>query len=53
MIRASKGNCLVKFKITDAENKAVLQMQPRNNAVDPAAFIRELNNMPQIDYKLN
>lgn len=53
MIRASKGNCLVKFKITDKENKTVLQMQPRNSAVDPAAFIRELKSMPQIEYKLN
>ena len=49
----SKGNCLVKFKITDTENKTVLQMQPRNSAVDPAAFIRELKSMPQIEYKLN
>ena len=53
MIKMKKGKCLVKFRIEDPGNKAVLHMQPRNNAVDPANFIRELNQIPEIDYKIN
>jgi len=53
IVKIKKGKCLVKFRIEDAGNKAVLHMHPRNNAVDPASFIRELNQMPEIDYKIN
>ena len=53
MIRAKSGNCLVKFRIEDQKNKAYLHMQPRNNAVDAAYFIRALKKLPEISYKLN
>ncbi len=53
MIKAKSGNCLVKIRIEDTLNKAYLHMQPRNNAVDPAYFIRELKKLPEIGYKLN
>ncbi|MBE9484632.1 MAG: DNA polymerase III subunit alpha [Bacteroidetes bacterium] len=53
MIKAKSGNCLVKIRIEDTVNKAYLHMQPRNNAVDPAYFIRELKRLPEIGYKLN
>jgi len=53
ILKLKKGNCLVKFRIADAENKAVLHMQPRNNAVDPATFIREMKSIPEIEYKIN
>ncbi len=53
MIKAKSGNCLIKIKVKDPENKTSLHMQPRNNAVDPAYFIRELKQLPEIEYKLN
>ena len=53
MMKSGKGSCKVKFKIEDPEEKSCITMQPRNNAVDPAAFIRELDQIPELAYKLN
>jgi DNA polymerase-3 subunit alpha len=53
MIKAKKGDCQVKIRIDDPGSKTSLMMQPRNNSVNPAAFIRELRQMPGIEYKLN
>lgn len=53
MMKVKKGNCRLKFRLEDHESKSVLYMHPRNNAVDPAAFIKELSKIPAIDYKLN
>jgi len=53
IMKSGKGNCKVKFRIEDAEEKACITMQPRNNAVDPASFIKELDQMPELVYKLN
>jgi DNA polymerase-3 subunit alpha len=53
MIKMKKGKCMVKIRIEDLQSKAVLHMQPRNHAVDPTNFIRELNQIPEIEYKIN
>ena len=53
MIKAKSGNCHVKIRIEDSESKTSLLMQPRNNAVNPVVFLRELNKLPDIEYKLN
>ena len=53
IIKTKKGNCLVKFRIEDHESKTSLMMQPRNNAVNPVYFIRELGRIPDIAYKIN
>ena len=52
LIKSKSGKCLVKFKIMNNGNKGIT-MHPRNNAVDPATFIRELKALPGIDYKIN
>ena len=53
MLKKKKGSCMVKFRIDDPESKMVLHMQPRNNAVDPATFIRELKHIPELEFKIN
>jgi DNA polymerase-3 subunit alpha len=53
IIRSSKGECQLKFRIEDIENRASLMMQPRNNSVDPVRFLHELRQMPQLTFKLN
>ncbi|MEN8225467.1 MAG: DNA polymerase III subunit alpha [Bacteroidota bacterium] len=53
MVKLKKGKCLVKFRIEDVENKSVIHMHPRNNAVDPATFINELKQLHEIEYKIN
>lgn len=53
IIKAKKGNCLVKIRVEDHESKTSLMMQPRNNAVNPVHFIREMQQIPDIRYKLN
>ncbi len=53
IMKVKKGNCRLNFRIEDHESKSVLHLHPRNNAVDPAAFIKELTHIPDIDYKLN
>lgn len=53
MIKAKSGECQVKIRIEDQESKTSLLMQPRNNAVNPVVFIRELNKLKGIEYKLN
>ena len=52
LIKSKSGKCLVKFKIMNNGSKGIT-MHPRNNAVDPATFIRELKALPGIDYKIN
>lgn len=53
MLKSKKGNCQVKFRIEDGENKTVLHMHPRNNAVDPIDFIRQLRMIPELEFKIN
>jgi DNA polymerase-3 subunit alpha len=53
MMKVKKGNCKIKFRIEDADENSGITMQPRNNAVDPATFIRELDQIPELVYKLN
>lgn len=53
LIKSKKGDCLVKIRVEDHESKTSIMMQPRNNAVNPAHFIRELGQIPEIQYKIN
>ncbi|MDT8393936.1 MAG: DNA polymerase III subunit alpha [Bacteroidales bacterium] len=53
MLKNKKGNCQIKFRIEEDDSRKALHMQPRKQGVDPAAFIRELREMPDIEFKIN
>jgi DNA polymerase-3 subunit alpha len=53
LMGAGKGDCQVKIRLEDPENKTSLLMQPRNNTVDPVRFLHELRLLPDVSYKIN
>ena len=53
LMRSGKGDCQVKIRLEDQENKTSLLLQPRNNTVDPVRFLNELQQLPDVTFKLN
>jgi DNA polymerase-3 subunit alpha len=52
MVETSKGKCRLKFHITDPEQGISIEMPSSNKLVDAAAFIKKVETVPGIGYKL-
>ena len=53
LIKKSSGKCPLRFKLVDGEEGMSIEMKPRNAGVDPVVFLKSLNGMSQIEFKLN
>jgi DNA polymerase-3 subunit alpha len=50
---AHPGECEVKLKVRDSEDGLALDMYPKKFRVSPSAFIRAVNMLEQIEFRLN
>lgn len=53
LTKQEKGPTKFKFHIIDEEDKYSVNLNSKNNKVDPLPFIRQLEKMPQIQFKIN
>jgi DNA polymerase III subunit alpha len=52
-IQKNKGKCPLKIKVTDQENKQVLELKSKNYRVFPTEFVKWLTELNDIQFKVN
>jgi len=52
IMKSNPGKCQVKFRINDPEENTTLELTARNNKVNAAQFVRDINKELGIEFKL-
>jgi DNA polymerase-3 subunit alpha len=53
LTKSNKGTTRFKFHVLDEEDKLSVNLNSKNNKVDPLPFIRHMEQMPSVQFKIN
>jgi len=53
IVKASSGECEMKFRVRDVEEGLYLDLHPRKFRVNPSGFVHAISGIEQLEFKLN